>query len=274
MTLTTNQLALCSWSVRPQTPVELAEQCDAIGLKRVQLALAPVFENPSVWGRVGQVLADAGISVVSGMYSAVDEDYSTPERIRETGGIVPNATWERNWANAETSAQVARALGIDSITTHAGFIPENEDEPQFAVVVERILLIADLFADVFGGSLALETGQESAATLNRFLGIVNRPNVLVNFDPANMLLYEMGDPVDAVRQLVGRLGSVHLKDANRGWGQERPLGEGEVDWDGFLGVLDEAGFAGTMAIEREGGEDRVDDIRRAVDFISACISEE
>ena len=41
------------------------------------------------------------------------------------------------------------------------------------------------------------------------------PNIKVNFDPANMLLYDMGDPIRAVELLGPDIRSVHVKDARR-----------------------------------------------------------
>ncbi|RMH16269.1 MAG: sugar phosphate isomerase/epimerase, partial [Gammaproteobacteria bacterium] len=114
--------------------------------------------------------------------------------------------------------------------------------------------------------------QETADDLLRFLEAVNKPNLGVNFDPANMILYGKGDPVDAVRKLVGFIRQVHIKDAVSSavpgeWGTEVPAGEGEVDWPAFLSVLQDAGYAGHFVIEREAGEDRVGDILKAVRLI-------
>ena len=91
----------------------------------------------------------------------------------------------------------------------------------------------------------------------------------VNFDPANIILYDKGDPIESVRTLAPYIRHLHVKDATRTkepgtWGAEVPWGDGEVGVASFLSVLDEVGFDGTMAIEREAGDNRLGDIRLAV----------
>ena len=118
----------------------------------------------------------------------------------------------------------------------------------------------------FGGiSLGFETGQETAETLAAFLTRLNRPNVGVTFDPANMILYDKGDAIAALRVLGPWLKHCHIKDARRTttpgtWGEEVTAGTGEVDWPAFFRTLDELGFSGHLCIEREAGSQRVDDI--------------
>ncbi|HMP05921.1 MAG TPA: sugar phosphate isomerase/epimerase [Lacipirellulaceae bacterium] len=108
-----------------------------------------------------------------------------------------------------------------------------------------------------GQALHLETGQEPAEVLTAFLADVERPNLFVNFDPANMILYGAGEPLPALRALGGYVRSVHCKDATwsdrpgETWGQETPLGEGAVDFPAYLRTLAEIGYAGPLTIERE-----------------------
>jgi sugar phosphate isomerase/epimerase len=65
-----------------------------------------------------------------------------------------------------------------------------------------------------GQKLHLETGQETAEHLLEFLIDVNRSNVGINFDPANMILYGTGDPIEALGILGSRVLSVHAKDGD------------------------------------------------------------
>jgi len=120
--------------------------------------------------------------------------------------------------------------------------------------------------------LGLETGQETADALREFLLALNRDNVGVNFDPANMILYDKGDPISAVRTLGPWIRQVHIKDAQRThtpgtWGDEVPAGTGQVDWPAFLAALREVSFTGDLCIEREAGVQRVTDIRAARELI-------
>src|SRR5690606_17069173 len=127
--------------------------------------------------------------------------------------------------------------------------------------------IARVYADR-GVRVALETGQETADTLAELLDELGDTGVGVNFDPANMILYGMGDPVEALRRLAPWVRQAHIKDAVAAerpgeWGREVVVGEGEVDWAGFCATLRAAGLGVGLAIERETGEPRVEVLRPA-----------
>ncbi|MDO8544744.1 MAG: sugar phosphate isomerase/epimerase family protein [Opitutaceae bacterium] len=267
------RLAVCTWSLQPGDPSELFQQLQAIGIGRVQCALDPIREKPAVWGRFADECSRAGVTFASGMFGCEGEDYSTMESIRRTGGIVPNATWPRNWENIQPTAELAADMGLKLVTFHAGFLPHDESDPAFLVLLDRLRRVADVFA-TRQIDLGLETGQESADTLAAFLRRLERPNVGVNFDPANMILYEKGNPIAALRTLAPWLKQCHLKDAYRTrvpgvWGDEVPVGTGEVDWPAFFQVLEEIGFEGFCCFEREAGTRRVEDIRSGRRFVEA-----
>ncbi len=97
--------------------------------------------------------------------------------------------------------------------------------------------------------------------------------MVVNFDPANMILYGKGDPVHGLQVLGRWIQQVHVKDANTTkvpatWGEEVPAGTGQVDWAKFFATLDELKFNGPIVIEREAGSQRVEDIRRAGQLVA------
>ena len=108
-----------------------------------------------------------------------------------------------------------------------------------------------------GQNLHLETGQEPADALREFIEDVKSSNLFINFDPANLILYGVEEPLDALKQIGHLVRSVHCKDArwakNPGqeWGEEVPLGEGEVGMENYLRTLDEIDYQGPLTIERE-----------------------
>ncbi len=267
------RLGTTSWSLRPSNPADLVAKIHATGLDAVQLGLSPIVCERDQWGDAVPRLIEAGITILGGMLQPVGEDYSTIERIRETGGIRPDGTWEANEAMARAMAVLAENAGIGIITMHAGFIPEDAGDPERNVMVTRVRTLVDIFANE-GVRLALETGQESAQTLAEALEAIDRPSLGVNFDPANMLLYGAGDPISAMEQLAPRIVSIHLKDATPAtepgiWGSEVPLGEGSVDWDAFFSIARSLPQEVDAVIEREGGDQRIEEIREAVDFVRA-----
>lgn len=265
------RLAVCSWSLQPSTPEDLLEKLSATGIRRVQLALDPLRDSPAVWGKTDRLFRDAGYQIVSGMMGCVGEDYSTLESIRITGGIAPDSTWEQNLHNAKATAVLAVKLGLKAVGMHAGFVPHDESDPAFGKMVLRLRAVADAYA-AQGVTLLLETGQETAPALLRFLQLLDRRNLGVNFDPANMILYDKGDPIEAVRALAAWVRQVHVKDANRTtvpgtWGEEVPVGEGQVRWGAFFEALRQGGFQGDLVIEREAGTNRAGDIRHAREVV-------
>lgn len=258
-------LAVCSWSLMPESPDELRTHLDALGLNRVQLALDPI--RTGQWSTKATQAALDGIELVSGMMECVGEDYSTLGSIARTGGVRPSEHWPANRDAALANAELARQLGIDLVTFHAGFVPDDHADPEFAEIVDRIAKIRRAFEDA-GVRVALETGQESAAVLDDLLARDRLASIGVNFDPANMLLYGSGDPIKAMTLLKPRITQVHLKDADPSptpgqWGTEQPAGHGSVDWPRFFDALppDIA-----VVIEREGGNDRRADIAAAIEL--------
>ncbi|HMO25271.1 MAG TPA: sugar phosphate isomerase/epimerase family protein [Tepidisphaeraceae bacterium] len=270
-----DRLAVCSWSLQPESGADLIAKVRQTGLSRVQLHLDPIAEAKPGWERAPQELRDAGIEVVSGMVACVGEDYSTIEAIHRTGGVVPDATWPATRERMRKSAALVQTLGISLVTFHAGFIPPDASDPVYGVVRDRINQCANLFKSV-EATIALETGQEAATTLDGFLRALGRGDVGVNFDPANMLLYGSGDPIAALQLLLPHIRQVHLKDAlpsdrPGAWGEEVPLGRGKVDWPAFFATLHHAGYNGNLVIEREAGSQRITDIHTAIEFGKAAL---
>ena len=267
-----DRLAVCSWSLHPTNPQDLITKLQGTGIHRVQLALDPLRESPGVWGETPALLRQNGITIISGMFGCVGEDYSTLDTIRASGGIAPDATWEQNWKNIQATAALAQQLGLKLVMFHAGFLPHDEKDPQFVKMLGRLSQIADVFkaANV---ELALEPGQETAPDLLHLLQQLKRPNVGVNFDPANMILYDKGNPIAALRTLGPWIRSLHIKDAKRTkvpgtWGEEAIVGTGEVDWPAFFATLRELKYTGNFSIEREWGNQRVADICAAKEVVT------
>jgi len=261
------RLAVCSWSLRPKNPKELVQKLNETGISRVQLALDPLRKSPRVWADTEKILRDNGISIVSGMVACIGEDYSTLASIRRTGGIAPDSTWKQNLKNFGQCAVIAKKLGLKLVTFHAGFLPPDESHPTFGKMLQRLETAADIFM-VQNILVGLETGQETAPELAALLHKLNHPNIGVNFDPANMIMYDKGDPVKALHTLAPWVRQVHIKDAKRTkvpgtWGQEVTVGSGDMDWHAFFSTFKHVVFNVNLAIEREYGNNRVGDIRIA-----------
>jgi len=267
------RIGVCSWSF--QKPVrEVAVEMEKAGVKGIHLALGPFIapdgrhgsaESAETWTFVKNQVAQKKWQIMSTMVGTVGEDYSTLETIRRTGGIVPDATWPANRKIVTAGAKLTQELGCPYMSLHAGFLDES-DAVAFAKYVARVSWMRDE-ARKYGVTLILESGQETAVDLARFMKAV--PGVGINFDPANMILYGKGNPLEAVRILMPWIRQVHIKDANRTkvpgtWGEEVAWGEGQVGGRAFLAELARLGYKGNLVVEREAGQNRSHDIAMAI----------
>ena len=262
-------VAVCSWSLRTDVP-GVAAAMKEVGIQHVHLGIRAAVEDGS--GKVLDTIKAQKWTITSTMIDFPQEDYSTLDTIKVTGGVVPDEHWERNRGLFEGAAKITAKLGVKYLSMHAGFVDES-NEAYVQKVTSRIRALADI-AKANGLTLLLETGQESAQELKHFLEKLNHKAIGVNFDPANMILYDKGDPIEAVRVLSPWIRHLHVKDAVRTtkpgtWGSEVPWGDGQVGIERFIAVLGEVGFKGAMAIEREAGDNRLGDIKLAVERLKA-----
>ena len=210
-----------------------------------------------------QRCADAGITptVVFGGFEG--ESYADIATTARTVGLVPEATRLSRAQEMKEISDFAKLLGVDAVGLHIGFVPADRKSTSYKGLVETTRDLLD-HAQQHGQYVHLETGQETAEHLLEFLHDVDRANLAINFDPANMILYGTGDPIAALKQVGKHVRSVHCKDAKwapadvRGtaWGTEVALGEGDVGMEVYLQTLLEIGYRGPLTIEREIAHDR------------------
>lgn len=201
---------------------------------------------------------EAGITVTAVFGGFEGESYADIGATQRTVGLVPEETRAARVAEMKDISDFAKLLGCATVALHIGFIPEDRDGDSYRRLIEGTRDLLDHVA-ANGQQLNLETGQETADHLLDFVGDVDRKNLFVNFDPANMVLYGTGDPIEALRKVGHLVQSVHCKDAKwatpeqrgREFGSEVPLGEGDVGMEAFLRTLDELGYTGPLTIERE-----------------------
>ncbi len=255
--------AVCSWSLNPTDPSDLCAKIKQTGLRQTQLALDPITSRQWDHDSLAATFQNSNIQTCSAMMTTIGEDYTTLETIKHTGGLRPDQHWEANLHRAHASVHLAAALNVKLITLHAGFIPDHSTN-EYATITDRIKAVNETFQSL-GITLALETGQERAEDLLHMLDLPNMDTVAVNFDPANMILYAMGNPAGAIEILKPRIAQVHMKDATTTttpgtWGAEVLAGQGEVDWPHFFSVINTLPDTVNVVIEREAGDNRINDI--------------
>jgi len=257
-------IGVCTWS--------LGNDFDRLDALREQSKVSHIhFTVSPALGKNGEDhllrVQKEGWEITATMIDFPQEDYSSLESIKVTGGIVPDEYWDGNLKRVSGAIDITAELGVKYLSLHFGFL-ELTDK-----LTDRAKILADKAAQK-NIQLLMETGQETAAELRQFLEEVNHPALGVNFDPANMILYGKGSPIEAVQVLAPWVKHVHIKDAlytqtPGRWGVEVPWGAGQAGGNEFLKALKQINFVGVIAIERDSGDDRLGDIKTAVEALNA-----
>ena len=259
-------VGVCSWSLQVHSIPELKGFMDRLGVNLVQIACGD--PHHAAWDEgddLPTAVLSAGFILGGAMLGFPGEDYTTPQTIQKSGGFGDPSTRPERIERLKWALERTKALGLNDLMLHAGFLPEVGD-PSRKPFLDTLAKVSQLGAEK-GVTIAFETGQETAALLRRTLDDLKCPNLKVNFDPANMLLYDKDDPIKAVELLAPDIRTVHVKDANRTkspgtWGEEVPLGQGQVNIKLFIQTLKKVGYKGPLFIEREVGNqpERFNDI--------------
>lgn len=228
-----------------------------LGVPTIQLhAPSPSQRTPQAATAFLRKLETVGIRLTAVFGGFEGESYADIPTVARTVGLVPADTRAARLQEMCEIADFAHLLQCSVVALHLGFVPHDRQSMPYREVVDTTRRLCDHVAN-HDQALHLETGQETAEALVAFIDDVDRDNLFVNFDPANMILYGTGEPIPALRLLGHRVRSVHCKDAlwsdqpGVSWGREVPLGEGHVDFASYLQTLKEIGYSGPLTIERE-----------------------
>ena len=263
-------------------PIAALDKAKSLGCAGVQIRvtdgdLVPEKMTPEKRRELLAAVKDRGLTVsaLCGDIGRFDDPEKNPGMIERSKRIL----------------DLAKDLETDVVTTHIGVVPEDKAHPRYGVMQDACGQLAR-YADSMKAHFAIETGPETASTLKAFLDGLNSTGVAVNLDPANFVMVTGDDPVQAVYTLRDYIVHTHAKDGRRlryvepeiiyGLKEEEmlgsssfielPLGQGDVDFPGWLKALEEVGYKGFLTIEREAGEDPGKDIGEAVKFLSGLIN--
>jgi L-ribulose-5-phosphate 3-epimerase len=272
-------IGVCSWSLQVSSVPELKRLMDGLGVDVVQIACGdPHHASWCEGDNLPAAAKAAGFRMSGAMLGFPGEDYTSPQSIQLSGGFGNPATRPERLQRLQWALQRTRELGLSDLMLHAGFLPEPGD-PDRKPFLDTLGRVSQL-AKEKNITISFETGQETADLLRQTLDDLKCPNLKVNFDPANMLLYDKGDPIRAVEILGPDIRSVHVKDANRTkvpgvWGDEVPLGQGQANIRQFIRALKKVGYRGSLCIEREVGsqEQRVADIAHGIRYLRECLQD-
>jgi len=172
-----------------------------------------------------------------------------------TLGLVPAAYRETRVQDLIGAVRVCKKLGIRDVITHCGYIPENPLSETYHEVVSVLRYVCNAYKDE-GLFFNFETGQETPVTLLRVIADVGTGNLGINLDPANLLMYGKANPVDALDVIGPYVRCLHAKDGEhptdgRKLGEEKPIGQGRVNFPALFAKLESINFDGAVIIERE-----------------------
>jgi sugar phosphate isomerase/epimerase len=194
--------------------------------------------------------------------------YDAPNSI----GMIPAATRAECMLRACMTSQLAAELGVDVIGAHVGFIPQ-EDGDFYRRFVEDMRHYLE-YCQNLGQTFIFETGQEPVEVLERLFKDLDMPNIGLNFDTANLLIYNFDDPSVLVDKLGSKVINTHIKDGCRPTqparlGTEAFFGEGDANIAELIRRLyREHKYTGPLIIEREiDGDQQLTDIRKTVKML-------
>jgi L-ribulose-5-phosphate 3-epimerase len=237
-----NRLAGHTNSYHSYSLEEALQGIAAAGYRFVELSAVrgwtehvPLDADARMLGRIQRMMNQLGLIAVS---LSGHSDLTTGDGLRD--GLAALDLCER--------------MGIDIMNTAiGGHYSENEDEAAFmgnigtladAAAERDIMLGIEIHGDI------TSSGRKSIPVLQK----INRPNVRVNYDTANVEFYDDGTKaVDDLPQTVPYLVHCHVKDhigGPREWNFPAP-GEGQIDWRRVLEILEQGGYTGPISVEVE-----------------------
>ena len=216
----------------------------------------PQKRNPVAAANLKAQLEEINVMCTAVFGGFDGESYADIPTVVKTVGLVPEATRQSRLEEMFQISDFARELSCDTVALHLGFVPHDPAAEGYDDIVNVTRQLCD-HCDRNQQYLHLETGQETAEGLLEFIRQVQRSNLKINFDPANMILYGTGEPIEALRQVGAHVRSVHCKDGTwsdqpgETWGAEVALGQGDVGMETYLRTLKDIGYEGPLTIERE-----------------------
>ena len=248
-------------------------------LKSLGIPTCQVYLNkfePAFAARMRKSLDRANIEatslVVGGPGKESWDFYDGPLTI----GLIPRETRAARIAHIKAASDFAVRCDIPAVQTHAGFIPENPNDPVYKEAIVALREVVEYCAR-YRQNFRYETGQETPITLVRAMRDVGLDNQGVNFDLANLILYGKANPLDAIEVLAPYIQGIHAKDGL--WptnpkllGEEVPIGKGKVDFPRIIQRLKDIHYQGAVTIEREiSGPQQLQDVHAAADYLRQLI---
>lgn len=239
---------LCSWNLHLHTDEYakiIKEACEKYGVRISAFWCG--WSGPAVW-----------------------DFYDGPETL----GLIPEKYREKRIQDLKQGSDFAKKMGVDTIATHVGFLPEIPTSKEYVEIIPRLRELCE-YVKANGQYFLFETGQETPVTLRRTIEDIGTDNLGINLDAANLILYGKANPIDALSVFGEYVRNIHAKDgkyptSGKALGEETPLGKGDVNFPVFIEKLKSIGYDMDITIEREiSGEEQKRDIMNAKIFLES-----
>jgi len=257
-------------------PLLALQAVRSLGLDTIQVSKLPDrFYSPEGAAEFAAMLRSTGIRADSVVAVFTGESYADRDTVVRTVGFRPLHLIKERLEYLRKCVDFADAIGARIVTFHMGFLPQDPEDEAYKAMLAAVTDIA-AYAAKGKVTISLETGQETGQQLAAFLDKITVARVGVNFDPANLIIYGVDSPSQALTHVVSRVTSVHVKDAllpdNPGaMGREVRPGEGRAELVECFRMLRASGFAGALIIEnyvaRGLKTDPMDELRFAKAFL-------
>ena len=230
-------------------------------LKKNSFSCCHLVYKPDVYteedARIVKAAADENGIEISALFAGYKDDFTKWNLYSdfEDAGINSAKYGKERIEYLKQAAVFAKNVGTENVLIHAGFVANNPFSEEYTVMVELVKEVAE-YLKALGLNLLLESGGESPIVLKRLIEDVGTGNVFSNLDTANLIMYGLGNPVDAAYTLGDLIKSVHIKDGMppvkpRELGRETEFMQGFVDFPRVFSVLKDNHFDGPYIIERE-----------------------
>ncbi len=167
---------------------------------------------------------------------------------------------EDRLARADRAFAMMYELGCNLALVRVGGVPGEADPARHEVFRGAVGELARR-ADHRGVRLALEAGGEPGAVLRGFLDQLDSPTLGASVDPGALLRLGL-DPVAMTLELNTKLAHAYATDATGAGASRLALSShrdgfppGVLDWENYLGSLEEIDYRGFLTIWPEPGSD-------------------
>jgi sugar phosphate isomerase/epimerase len=176
---------------------------------------------------------------------------------------------ERRVLATQAAMKFAYDLRARVVVNRVGPLPDQENDPRFATLVEALTALG-MYGERVGARFAAQTAGASPAQLARLLTALPEGTVGVDLLPTGLIV--SGHSLqEAVAELGRHIIHVHACDAVRDFAADRTvdveLGRGVADLPSLLGQLSEYGYQEWVTIERRDSPDPITEIGNAVAYL-------